>query len=67
MVAALTRAVAVSNDLYRASYANYLEVVTAQRSVLEAELSLTNARREQYQLMIDLYRALGGGWTAMPR
>ena len=63
-VAALTRAVAVSNDLYRASYANYLEVVTAQRSVLEAELNLTNARREQYQLMIDLYRALGGGWTA---
>ena len=63
-VTALTRAVAVSNDLYRASYANYLEVVTAQRSVLEAELNLTNTRREQYQLMIDLYRALGGGWTA---
>ena len=63
-VAALTRAVSVSNDLYRASYANYLEVVTAQRSVLDAELSLTAARREQFLLLIDLYRALGGGWTA---
>ena len=63
-VAALTRAVDVSNDLYRASYANYLEVVTAQRSVLDAELSLTDARRQQFLLLIDLYRALGGGWTA---
>ncbi|MBF9239435.1 TolC family protein [Hymenobacter sp. BT683] len=63
-VAALTQAVAVSNDLYRASYATYLEVVTAQRSVLDAELSLSDARRQQFLLLIDLYRALGGGWTA---
>ena len=62
-VAALTRAVNVSNTLYRASYANYLEVVTAQRSVLDAELSLTAARREQFLLLTDLYRALGGGWS----
>ena len=65
-VAALTRAVAVSNTLYSASYANYLEVVTAQRSVLEAELNLTDARRQQFLLLIDLYRALGGGWTTQP-
>lgn len=62
-VQALTTAVEVSNDLYTASYANYLEVVTAQRSALEAELNLTGIRREQFQLLIDLYRALGGGWT----
>ena len=62
-VAALTRAVNVSNTLYRASYANYLEVVTAQRSVLDAELSLTAARREQFLLLTELYRALGGGWS----
>jgi multidrug efflux system outer membrane protein len=65
-VAALTRAVAVSNTLYSASYANYLEVVTAQRSVLDAELNLTAARRQQFLLLIDLYRALGGGWTMKP-
>ena len=62
-VAALTKAVSVSTDLYRANYANYLEVVTAQRSVLDAELSLTEARRQQFLLLIDLYRALGGGWS----
>ena len=60
-VATLTRAVSVSNDLYRASCASYLEVVTAQRSVLDAEQSLTATRREQFLLLIDLYRALGGG------
>jgi len=37
--------------------------VTAQRSVLDAELSLTAARREQFLLLTDLYRALGGGWS----
>ncbi len=65
-VAALTRAVSVSNTLYSASYASYLEVVTAQRNVLDAELNLTDARRQQFLLLIDLYRALGGGWTAQP-
>jgi NodT family efflux transporter outer membrane factor (OMF) lipoprotein len=65
-VAALSQAVAVANDLYTASYANYLEIVTAQRSVLDAELNLTEVRRQQFLLLIDLYRALGGGWTAAP-
>ena len=45
-----------------ASCASYLEVVTAQRSVLDAEPSLTAGRREQFLLLIDLYHALGGGW-----
>ncbi|MBT9394221.1 TolC family protein [Hymenobacter sp. NST-14] len=63
-VTALNKAVSVSDDLYKANYATYLEVVTAQRSVLEAELNLTNTRRQQFLLLIDLYRALGGGWTA---
>ncbi|WP_262908703.1 efflux transporter outer membrane subunit [Hymenobacter translucens] len=66
-VTALTRAVDISNDLYRASYANYLEVVTAQRSVLDAELSLTDARCQQFLLLIDLYRSLGGGWSGPGR
>lgn len=64
-VAALTKAVDISNDLYTASYATYLEVITAQRSALEAELNLALTRREQFLLLIDLYRALGGGWTAL--
>ncbi|MBD2714342.1 efflux transporter outer membrane subunit [Hymenobacter sp. BT646] len=58
----LTKGVATANDLYVAGYASYLEVITAQRSVLEAELSLAEARQSQLLQSVDLYRALGGGW-----
>ena len=63
-VEALSSAVSISNDLFLANYATYLEVITAQRNVLEAELTLTNTRRTQFLLLIDLYRALGGGWQS---
>ena len=58
----LTAAVSTSNDLFAAGYATYLEVITAQARVLEAELSVTNTRKEIFVSVIDLYRALGGGW-----
>jgi len=62
--AQLRSAIETSNELYLAGYASYLEVVTAQRSSLEAELSLANARRDQLLQGILLYQALGGGWVA---
>ncbi|MCC3158264.1 TolC family protein [Hymenobacter sp. 15J16-1T3B] len=64
--AALTQAVEAAGDLYRANRADYLEVITAQRNVLDAELEAAQLRREQFSLLIDLYRALGGGWEAAP-
>jgi NodT family efflux transporter outer membrane factor (OMF) lipoprotein len=60
--AVLQDAVATANDLYVTGYASYLEVITAQRSVLEAELELTETRKAQFLTLIDLYRSLGGGW-----
>lgn len=59
-VAVLQDAVATSNLLFTTGYANYLEVITAQKSVLEAELTLVTTRRNVYQGMITLYRSLGG-------
>lgn len=58
----LLDAVSTSNDLFSAGYATYLEVITAQERVLEAELGKTNKRKEVFLSVIDLYRALGGGW-----
>ncbi|MBJ6109873.1 efflux transporter outer membrane subunit [Hymenobacter sp. BT523] len=58
----LTKAVTTSNKLFVAGYATYLEVITAQRSVLEAELSLAESRQRQLLQSVSLYRALGGGW-----
>ena len=58
----LRQAVAVANDLYLVGRASYLEVITAQRSVLDAELEVTGARKEVYLQTIALYRGVGGGW-----
>ena len=60
--AVLLDAVSTANDLYVTGYASYLEVITAQRNVLEAEIELTETRKAQFLALIDLYRSLGGGW-----
>jgi outer membrane protein, multidrug efflux system len=60
-VGALQKAVEASNDLYTSGYANYLEVITAQRSALAAALELQELRKNQFINLINLYRALGGG------
>lgn len=62
-VAALARSVEVSNDLYVSGYANYLEIISAQRSKIAADIDLIMAKRNQAQAMIQLYKALGGGWN----
>jgi outer membrane protein, multidrug efflux system len=58
----LKDAVSISNDLFATGYANYLEVITAQGNVLHAELDLIHFKKEQFKSLIELYRALGGGW-----
>jgi multidrug efflux system outer membrane protein len=61
-VQALNSAVDVANDLYLVGRANYLEVITAQRSVLDAELELANSRKDIFINAVNLYRSVGGGW-----
>lgn len=58
----LQEGVSTANDLYVAGLASYLEVILAQKNVLEAEIQLAETRKEQFFAVIDLYRALGGGW-----
>lgn len=58
----LQQAVATSRDLFLTGYATYLEIIMAQKSVLEAELSLTEVQKDQHLALIELYRSLGGGW-----
>ncbi len=48
--------------LFRSGMANYLEVITAQRTALETELDLVNIRMQILSANIELYRSLGGGW-----
>ena len=62
-VEVLLSAVSTSNVLFTSGYASYLEVITAQKSVLEAELELANIKKGIFHSVIGLYRALGGGWS----
>jgi NodT family efflux transporter outer membrane factor (OMF) lipoprotein len=61
-VKALNDAVSVANDLYLVGRANYLEIITAQGKVLNAELELANTKKNIFIGAINLYRAVGGGW-----
>lgn len=58
----LRQAVRNSQLLFKSDLANYLEVITAQRNVLQAELDLASLDRQQSGAVIELYRSLGGGW-----
>ena len=60
-VASLQSAVRSSELLMRHSSQNYLEVLTARQTLLQAELSVASNRFDEIQGVINLYHALGGG------
>lgn len=62
-VAVLRSSIVSATELYKYGKATYLEVVTAQRNALQSQVELIDIRRQQYKTIIELYRALGGGWT----
>jgi outer membrane protein, multidrug efflux system len=59
----LQESVNVSLLRYRGGTANYLDVLDSQRSLFSAELTLAQARNNEYQSLVQLYKALGGGWN----
>jgi outer membrane protein, multidrug efflux system len=61
-VADLQESVRLSNMRYKGGTTAYLEVLDGQRSLFAAELTLAQARGTEYQSLVQLYRALGGGW-----
>lgn len=61
-LAALNKAVDYTQELLRAGFANYTEVLTAQQALLQAQLNGVNDQLQQRQAVTDLYHALGGGW-----
>jgi len=62
-VEALKKAYEYSQELLINGYATYLDVLSAQNSVLSSELSLYATYNAIIQQKIILYRALGGGWN----
>ena len=61
-VADLQESVRISTLRYKGGTTTYLEVLDSQRSLYAAELTLASARGDEFRSLVQLYRALGGGW-----
>ena len=65
-VKSLQSALGFATQRYQGGRASYLDVLTAQRNLFDAELSLAKTRRTQLVSVVHLYKALGGGWSPAP-
>ncbi|MBS1664633.1 MAG: efflux transporter outer membrane subunit [Bacteroidetes bacterium] len=61
-VGALSQSIGIADQLFRSAHADYMEVLMTQRDALESKFDLVETRQRQMASMVDLYRALGGGW-----
>jgi len=61
-VDALTRSIEISNDLFKSTRADYLEVLLTQRDALDSKLELIETKKQQFNAVVNVYRDLGGGW-----
>lgn len=62
-VQALTESVEISGNLFASARADYMEVLMTQRDVLESRFDLIETKKQQMNAVVDIYRALGGGWN----
>jgi multidrug efflux system outer membrane protein len=58
----LSRVLELSDLRYRSGYSPYLEVLDAQRQLLQAQTLQIVAARNVRLAVVDLAKALGGGW-----
>jgi multidrug efflux system outer membrane protein len=55
----------MANTRYDGGVTSYLEVLYNEQELFNAELVLAQARRDELLSVVELYRALGGGWTEL--
>jgi multidrug efflux system outer membrane protein len=65
-VTALRHSTELASLRYEAGRASYFEVLEAQQQLFPAEDELAQTQRDQLVAVVDLYKALGGGWDAAP-
>ena len=61
-VAQARRALGLAQSRYRQGVSDFLEVLTAQRTVLQAEQQQADSTATVSANLVALYKALGGGW-----
>ena len=62
-VAALREAVELALLRYNVGRASYFEVLEAEQLLFPAEDALAQTERDQLLVVVNLYKALGGGWN----
>ena len=62
LVQALTEARRLATERYQGGLDSYLPVLDAQRNLFQGELELARLRQQELTAIVQLYRALGGGW-----
>lgn len=65
-IAALRRSSGLAMDRYTGGRASYFEVLEAQQQLYPAEDALAQTQRDQLLAVVNLYKALGGGWNLAP-
>jgi multidrug efflux system outer membrane protein len=63
-VDALRRADNIALARYKVGYSSYFDVINSNRDLFNAELALSSARLNALLANVQLYQALGGGWSA---
>jgi multidrug efflux system outer membrane protein len=63
LTAAAQDAAHLSDIRYKGGAASYLEVLTNQTNYFSAQLNLAQAQVNELNALVQLYRALGGGWA----
>jgi NodT family efflux transporter outer membrane factor (OMF) lipoprotein len=64
LVDARERAVRLSQLRYRGGLDSYLQVLDADTRLFDAQLQLADLKRDELTAIVQLYRALGGGWPS---
>lgn len=62
-VAALRSALNVANLRYQGGVTSYVDVLLAKRNLFDAEFALSSTHRFHLVSVVQLYKALGGGWA----
>ena len=63
LVETLTASAQLAAQRYQGGLDSYLPVLDAQRNLFQGELDLARLRQQEVGSLVQLYRALGGGWT----
>jgi NodT family efflux transporter outer membrane factor (OMF) lipoprotein len=63
LVGALTESARLATQRYEGGLDSYLPVLDAQRNLFQGELELARLRQQVLASVVQLYRALGGGWS----